>query len=320
VKRGALSGQGAEKQRRRSRMKITGTFLDEITCDIPSANWGRKEWAEEFDTMKSAGIDTVIMIRVGYKNILGFPSESVRKHIRLLPVYDDLVGLFLDEAGRCGMDFYFGTYDSGEFWHKGDYGREIDINLGIIDEVFKKHGKHKALKGWYISHEIDAFNESAMKVYEKLAARLKKLKELPILISPYPRGGKEFSKPLTPEQHRRQWDRVFSRLRGLVDIVAFQDGQMHFDELTDFLRINCELAEKYDIRCWSNVESFNRDMPIRFPPISWPKLRYKMEEAAKTGVEKLITFEFSHFMSPNSIYPAAHNLYKRYMEWIKKGK
>ena len=25
--------------------------------------------------------------------------------------------------------------------------------------------------------------------------------------------------------------------------------------------------------------------------------------------------EFSHFMSPNSIYPAAHALYERYREW-----
>ncbi len=25
---------------------ITGTFLDEITYDIPSANWGAREWME----------------------------------------------------------------------------------------------------------------------------------------------------------------------------------------------------------------------------------------------------------------------------------
>ncbi|PIV52214.1 MAG: hypothetical protein COY53_10085 [Elusimicrobia bacterium CG_4_10_14_0_8_um_filter_37_32] len=36
-----------------------------------------------------------------------------------------------------------------------------------------------------------------------------------------------------------------------------------------------------------------------------------MEVADKTGVEKPITFEFSHFMSPNPIYPAAKNLYKK---------
>ena len=39
-------------------------------------------------------------------------------------------------------------------------------------------------------------------------------------------------------------------------------------------------------------------------------------EVVPTAVaEKLVTFEFSHFMSPNSIYPAAHGLYERYREW-----
>ena len=46
-------------------MKITGTFLDEITHDIPSNNWGRVEWAQDFKLMKAIGIDTVILIRAG---------------------------------------------------------------------------------------------------------------------------------------------------------------------------------------------------------------------------------------------------------------
>ena len=41
-------------------MKITGTFLDEISHDIPSSNWGPEEWAADFDAMKADGIDTVI--------------------------------------------------------------------------------------------------------------------------------------------------------------------------------------------------------------------------------------------------------------------
>jgi hypothetical protein len=40
-----------------------------------------------------------------------------------------------------------------------------------------------------------------------------------------------------------------------------------------------------------------------------------MESAASAGVDKLITFEFSHFMSPNSMYGGAHGLYRQLMEW-----
>jgi len=42
-----------------------------------------------------------------------------------------------------------------------------------------------------------------------------------------------------------------------------------------------------------------------------------MEAAERAGVDKLITFEFSHFMSPNSMFPSAHGLYKQYQNWIK---
>jgi hypothetical protein len=79
--------------------------------------------------------------------------------------------------------------------------------------------------------------------------------------------------------------------------------------------VNRELAERHGLRCWSNLESFDRDMPIKFPPTDIRKLLYKAEQASAAGVEKLITFEFSHFMSPNSSYPSARHLYNRYQEW-----
>lgn len=44
-------------------LTITGTFLDEISHDIPHQNWGEKEWDSEFGYMKAIGIDAVIMIR-----------------------------------------------------------------------------------------------------------------------------------------------------------------------------------------------------------------------------------------------------------------
>ena len=85
------------------------------------------------------------------------------------------------------------------------------------------------------------------------------------------------------------------------------------------MEINTRLARKHGLRPWSNVESFERGMPINFLPIDWWNLRYKIEVAKAWGVEKLITFEFSHFMSPNSMWPSARMLYKRYLEYIAQG-
>ena len=137
-------------------------------------------------------------------------------------------------------------------------------------------------------------------------------------MSPYVRGRKQFEDPITSEEHEQHWDRIFARLAEYVNIVAFQDGQVEFQELPVFMEINTRLAQKHGLRAWSKVESFERGMPIDFLPIAWPNLRYKIEVAEAAHVEKLITFEFSHFMSPNSIYPSAHNLYKRYQEWISQ--
>ncbi|MBM4060742.1 MAG: DUF5109 domain-containing protein, partial [Planctomycetes bacterium] len=95
----------------------------------------------------------------------------------------------------------------------------------------------------------------------------------------------------------------------------FQDGQVDYAELPDYLRTNAELARRNGITCWSNVESFDRDVHIKFPPIAWPKLRHKIEAARAAGVDKLITFEWSHFMSPNSMFASAHGLHRLYMQW-----
>ena len=71
--------------------RITGTFLDEITHDIPTQNWGPREWARDFDAMKAIGIDTVILIRAGYREVAAFDSRVLRERMGILPVREDLV-------------------------------------------------------------------------------------------------------------------------------------------------------------------------------------------------------------------------------------
>jgi hypothetical protein len=297
---------------------ISGTFLDEITHDIPAQNWSPDDWARDFDAMKAVGIDTVILIRAGYRRQATFNSAVLQREMGIFPVYTDLVDLFLSEAERCGMSFYFGTYDSGKYWVGGDYQRESDLNRAFCDEVVAKYGHRTAFKGWYISHEIHSFNDGMMRVYEQLATHLRALKPLPILISPYVKGSKQFGdQAITLREHEQEWDQVFARIQDHVDVVAFQDGQVHYHELEEYLSLNQRLAKKYGLTTWSNVESFDRDMPWNFPPINFKNLRFKMEAAERAGVDKLITFEFSHFMSPNSMFPSAHGLYKQYQNWIK---
>jgi hypothetical protein len=156
------------------------------------------------------------------------------------------------------------------------------------------------------------------KIYAEVGKHAKAISgNLPSLTSPYIHGVKtdqvmSGDKPLTVSEHEEEWDEILSNINGSVDILAFQDGQVDYHELYDYLCINKKLADKYGMKCWTNIESFDRDMPIRFLPIKWEKLLLKLEAARRAGMENAITFEFSHFMSPNSSYLQAGHLYNRY--------
>ena len=117
------------------------------------------------------------------------------------------------------------------------------------------------------------------------------------------------------EQHEKEWDNIFSMISGSVDTIALQDGHVEIHELQDYLKINMNLAYKYHLHCWTNCETFDRDIPIHFLPIKREKMWHKLRAAEAVGIEKAITFEFSHFMSPNSAYIQAHGLYDRYREY-----
>lgn len=117
-------------------LKISGTFLDEISHDIPHQNWGEKEWELDFQHMKHIGIDTVILIRSGYRKFMTYPSKYLLGKGCYMPSVD-LVDMYLRLAEKYGMKFYFGLYDSGKYWDTGDLSWEIEDNKYVIDEVWK---------------------------------------------------------------------------------------------------------------------------------------------------------------------------------------
>jgi Domain of unknown function (DUF5109) len=86
-------------------------------------------------------------------------------------------------------------------------------------------------------------------------------------------------------------------------------------DLEEYVRASAELARRHGVEAWSNLEAFDRDVPMKFPPIDSRKLIYKLE-TVQPYVSKVITFEFSHFMSPNSMWPSAIMLYQRYREFL----
>ena len=112
-------------------MLITGTFIDEISHDIPHQNWGIKEWEQDFMHMAAMGINTVIMIRSGYRRFITDPSAYILKQGFFEPLIDK-VEMYLTLADQLGMNFYFGLYDSGKYWDTGDMSHEVDDGVQLV--------------------------------------------------------------------------------------------------------------------------------------------------------------------------------------------
>lgn len=172
-------------------LPIRATFLDEVSWDIPHQNWGVKEWDADFKAMKQMGINTVVLIRAGLGSWIAAPFDCLLRtgKVKYPPV--DLVEMFLALSDKYGMDFWFGTYDSCYHWHVGEYEKEIELNMQLIDEVWAKYGHHKSFRGWYLSQEISRRTRNVSKIYAAMGRHAKEISGgLKTMISPYIHGVK----------------------------------------------------------------------------------------------------------------------------------
>lgn len=306
-------------------IRLTGTFLDEITHDIPALNYDEELWDREFACMKKIGIDKTIMIRCGHKNFMTFPSKTLREKEHAFEPPTDLVEMFLRLCEKHDMKFFFGTYYSGRDWLLAPYdpAYESDIMSAVCDEAYERYFKHSsAFGGWYLSQEIsDLRSFNVVKCYKMTGKHCKSLTpDKPIMISPGIKGPKvsvtrpRRPDPITPEQHREEWDWIFGEISGIVDIAAFQDGHVDYEDLETFLKINAELAKKHGIELWTNAETFDRDIPGCMPVIDWRKLLLKFNAAEAAGITNGITFDFAHMLSPN-YSTASGNLLRQYCKY-----
>ena len=294
-------------------LPVTGTFIDGVAGDIPANNWTRKIWHAALKEQKAMGMDTLIVINVGWMDSAMYDSPVMR-----CTLYDpdDLLEFILREADELDMKVFIGLFDTGMYWRLNDWQREVDLNYRIIDELMARYSHHRSWFGWYISHEGDIkFHQE--KIWKPIAQKMRKdTPDKKILISPRYAGCKyEPQFAITPELHVRHFEYLYGEMAGLLDYAAFMDGHVDFKELDSFMSATREVSDRFGVEFWSNLETFDRDMPWKFPPIEWQKMRFKLEVAQKYA-KKIVTFEAPHFLSSNSCYPAAANLKECYLEYI----
>ena len=294
---------------------LSGTFLDGVAADIPANNWTRAIWKKELAEQKAMGIDTLIIIRIGFGDSAMYDSPTLK-----CTLFDnkDLMEFLLSEADLLDMKVFVGLFDSSKYWLQNDWQGEVDLNSRLIDELLERYNHHQSFYGWYISHEGDIkFHQE--KVWKPLAQKMRSnTPDKPILISPRYAGCKyEPRFAVTPELHAKHFEYLYTEMEGLIDYAAFMDGHVDFRELPDFMAATKEVCDRFNVKFWSNLETFDRDMPWRFPVIEWNKMRFKLETAQKY-VEKVVSFEVPHFLSNNSCYPAAARLKECYLEYLQE--
>lgn len=294
---------------------ITATFIDEITYDIPSSNWSDEQWCADLDNMKDVGIDTLVIMRSVFYNKCIYPSKIFPT---LKKGNEDFAGLILSEAAKRNMKVYMGLYISNLTWNEGDSRGELRQNKLFVDEVLSRYKDIPSFKGWYIPHETSYNAYSLKDTMEGLAKLCKdKTPDKRVLISPFFKSPSMSDHPFTPERTVDEWDKIWENCGKEIDDCAFQDGTCSLEEYADYLQAMKGLCDEKKISLWANVETFERDVRSMFYPIPFDVLRRKIE-IAQPYVDKMITFEFSHFLSPQSIYPSAHNLNNLYKKYYGK--
>lgn len=299
-----------------NKFPIKATFIDEITYDIPASNWTNEQWAKDLDNMKDVGIDTLVIMRGVFYDKCIYPSKIFPT---LKEDNEDFAGMILTEAARRNMKVYMGLCISNLTWNDGDYVGEINRNKLYVDEVLSRYKDIPSFKGWYIPHETSSNIFNVKETMGGLAALCKdKTPDKSILISPFFRGkGVKPDFLFSPQRTADEWNNIWEYCGKDIDICAFQDGTAGLDEYEDYLKVMRKLCDDHKIGLWANVETFERDVRNMYFPIPFDVLRRKLK-IAEPYVENCITFEFSHFLSPQSIFPSARNLNVLYRNYYGK--
>lgn len=297
-------------------LKITGTFIDELSRDMPFHNWGIDEWNKEFSLMKSIGIDTIVLPYAGLGLKMLYPSAFLSSKGIPHPSFDKL-DLLLTLADKWGFKVYCGLYKAQRSSHVFNENL-AQINRAVSTEVWNNYGsKHHSFNGWFISQEVSVENKHKLEETINLCNHCKSISgNKTIVISPWIDGNRLLDESNSAQEYSAQWNEIMSQLSSVVDICTIQDTSVSDIDCANFYESCKHIAQNHGIKCWGNAETYDAQMPVRLYSTDFDHLRLKLSAARTAGLEKVITYEFSHFMSPQSVCQSGSCLFDRYKEYF----
>jgi sugar phosphate isomerase/epimerase len=310
--------------------KITGTFLqlDEVNLQYPKAKWD-----EEFRIMKEMGMDTVAIQYWGSPNkVVDYPSNIFPRS-----KYTHIADWMFELAEKYGIKLFIGILLIDGWWTASKepvyFDKALPLQIQVIDELQSFYGKYPSFYGWYITEELDDLNwktpESQANViafFKKLVAHCKEVSgNKPVLTAPFIGWNTGSNLHMTEEAFEQLWTDFFRETD--IDIISLQDASIrakyHEQVLTPYFRALQRAAKKTGKEAWSDLETFEQiegwpfdANPFKAVPARFDRILKQME-IESPFVDKIITFEFHHYMCPLHGEEKAR-LYQEYMDWVKK--
>ena len=338
---GSFSVLSAENQFKKT--PITGNFIQPFLY----MGYSDKQMDQEFAKMAEYGMDTLILGDMAVRNdansawTLGYPSK--------LPEFEnassrnDYVTKLFKYCKKYGIKLYLGLGLAGEWWNK-DLSKDADakwlidvcnISAKMVGEIYDLYAEEygDAFGGYYWVYEIwnhNSWNNAVTrkKYAENLAAGfnivLDAIKETdpskPLIFSPFAtRVGFATKENLTAFYTEFFKLVDFRSIDAMAPMDNIGGGGMQLPYLDEWTKAYSDAfkASGTKLQHWSNCESFVQpnDTYKSWTTCTMDRFVQQVEITSKY-CSKIISFAYSHYMSPVNCLAGFD---KAYLEYLRTG-
>jgi hypothetical protein len=223
--------------------------------------------------------------------------------------------MILSFADKNNIKVFLGLDFRNTWWTEWDdksyLNSTVKRSLSFAKKQMQRYSKHPSFFGWYIPYELSDLDyddeeiKNLRNFLSSLSSGLKSLskKNYPVSLSVF------FEGKLDPSFVQSNYSKILNRSG--IDFLLIQDGvgaqnwdNQVAEKVTPYFKAYREAAKKNNIHAWSVVESFanikdsSGKIASRSPaPIA--RLLEQIKVLAPPNSEKLLTFDFFHYMSPH---------------------
>jgi len=302
---------------------IDGTFIPFYLI----SDWDDSRWGLELANLKKLGMHYLILSPTVYTDKNNetrtiYPSNYA-------PAYytQDLVENCLRNASKFGFKVFLGLNSNEKWWSwwsdntEGWLYTRMESGNKIAEELVEKYKSRyqKTLYGWYWDWEIDNLNyttnDRRQWLIKALNINIDYLNHLtpgmPVMLSPfmnYKVGDNAYN-------YGKMWEKIFAGVHFRKgDIFSPQDcmgaGGLTLENAGEwFYQLAEAVKTKPGLLFWSNAENFDQ----RFWTSATLDRFIKQLQTVKPYVSNYLSFTYSYYYSPYSVYKYFDEAYSYYV-------